>query len=160
MKGTFNFMQNYFVYKTPRGPVTIASNGVELVGLLIGEHHLGGAHKSNEITNQAANQLQEYFAGKRTTFDLALAPQGTDFQKQVWKALQDIPYGQTRSYREIAEAVGNPKAYRAVGSANNKNPLHIVIPCHRVIGSNGQAVGYAAGIQVKEYLLDLERKNR
>lgn len=153
-------MQNYFVYKTPAGPVTIASNGSALIGLLIGEHQLNGENKPNEVTNRAANQLQEYFAGKRTTFDVPLALQGTEFQKQVWEALRDIPYGETRSYRDIAEVIGSPKAYRAVGSANNRNPIHIIVPCHRVIGANGNPVGYAAGVQVKEYLLDLEQQHR
>ena len=152
-------MQNYFSYKTPAGPITIASNGNAIIGVLIGVHHLSGENKPNQITNNAANQLQEYFAGKRRVFDLPLEPHGTTFQKQVWQALQEIPYGETRSYREIAESIGNPKAYRAVGSANNKNPIHIVIPCHRVIGSNGAPIGYAAGVQVKEFLLDLEQQN-
>ena len=95
--------------------------------------------------------------GKRIRFDLPLNPRGTEFQQQVWKAMCDIPYGETRSYKQIAETIGNPKAVRAVGMANNRNPLLIVIPCHRVIGANGKLVGYGAGIAMKEYLLKLEK---
>lgn len=105
---------------------------------------------------RAAAQLTEYFAGKRKVFDLPLDPQGTEFQKRVWQALREIPYGTTCSYGEIAAKVGNPKASRAVGGANNKNPIAIVIPCHRVIGANGSLVGYASGLQTKEALLKLE----
>jgi O-6-methylguanine DNA methyltransferase len=101
--------------------------------------------------------LSEYLIGERKSFDLPLNPRGTVFQQQVWKALCDIPYGETRSYKQIAEAIGNPKAVRAVGMANNRNPLLIVIPCHRVIGANGKLVGYGAGIEKKEFLLKLEK---
>ena len=101
-------------------------------------------------------QLEAYFKGERRGFDLSIHMQGTDFQKKVWKALQEIPYGQTRTYKQIAEYIGSPKAYRAVGMANNKNPLMIVIPCHRVIGSNGSLTGYAGGLDIKEELLTLE----
>ena len=94
--------------------------------------------------------------GKRKVFDLPLSLKGTDFQKQVWQALRDIPYGETRSYKQIAVAIGNPKAVRAVGMANNRNPLLIVVPCHRVIGTDGKMVGYAAGVDKKEFLLRLE----
>lgn len=103
-----------------------------------------------------AEQLTEYFAGKRKVFDLPLEPYGTEFQKKVWQALMEIPYGRTCSYGEIAAKIGNPKASRAVGSANNKNPIAIVIPCHRVVGANGALVGYASGLQTKEALLKLE----
>jgi methylated-DNA-[protein]-cysteine S-methyltransferase len=103
-------------------------------------------------------QLREYFQGKRTAFDLKLHPKGTPFQKAVWKALAAIPYGETRSYGEIAKAVGNPAAVRAVGLANGRNPLPIVVPCHRVIGANGHLVGYGGGLPVKQALLDRERE--
>lgn len=107
----------------------------------------------------AAEQLAEYFAGKRSTFQLPLNPRGTDFQKKVWNALTHIPFGETKSYKQIAQDVGNDKAARAVGLANNKNPLMIVVPCHRVIGSNGNLVGYAGGLAMKEVLLNIEKLN-
>jgi len=108
------------------------------------------------LIKKTAAQLEEYFAGKRKAFDLPLNPQGTEFQKKVWKALQEIPYGKTVSYKDIAEKIGSPKASRAVGGANNKNPISIIIPCHRVIGANGALVGYAGGLDMKRELLELE----
>lgn len=104
-------------------------------------------------------QLAAYFAGERRDFDLALAPQGTPFQQSVWAALRAIPYGETRSYRDQALAVGNPKGVRAVGLANGRNPLPIVIPCHRVIGANGSMTGFGGGIETKRFLLDLEARH-
>ncbi|MFW5436203.1 tRNA epoxyqueuosine(34) reductase QueG [Paenibacillus apiarius] len=109
-----------------------------------------------ERLQEARRQLEEYFAGKRQTFELSLDLQGTSFQKEVWRALMEIPYGETRSYKQVAEAIGNPKAVRAVGGANNRNPISIVVPCHRVIGANGQLVGYGGGMNKKEILLQLE----
>lgn len=102
-------------------------------------------------------QLTEYFQGKRKTFQLPVKAAGTEFQKKVWDALLEIPYGETRSYGQIANVIGNPKGARAVGSANHHNPLMIVVPCHRVIGSGGSLVGYAGGLWIKKYLLDLEK---
>ena len=116
-----------------------------------------GIKQETPLINEAYRQLSEYLLGERKRFDLPLKPQGTVFQQQVWKALCDIPYGETRSYKQIAEAIGNPKAVRAVGMANNRNPLLIVVPCHRVIGANGKLVGYGAGIDKKEFLLKLEK---
>jgi methylated-DNA-[protein]-cysteine S-methyltransferase len=107
---------------------------------------------------EAKRQVLEYFAGKRRDFDLPLAPKGTPFQLRVWQALRAIPYGQTRSYGQIAAAVGNPKAGRAVGGANHRNPISLVQPCHRVIGSSGRLVGYGGGLDKKEALLALERR--
>ncbi|MGA3187512.1 MAG: methylated-DNA--[protein]-cysteine S-methyltransferase [Bryobacteraceae bacterium] len=107
---------------------------------------------------QAVKQLREYFAGKRADFDLPLAPDGTEFQRTVWRNLQDIPYGETISYGELAKRVGNPKASRAVGAANGQNPIPIVIPCHRVIGANGKLTGFGGGLPTKEALLALETK--
>jgi len=104
----------------------------------------------------AAAQLREYFAGERTAFDLPLAPRGTEFQCAAWTALQAIPYGETRTYKQIAEQVGNIKATRAVGMANNRNPIAIIVPCHRVIGADGSLTGYAGGLDVKRLLLELE----
>lgn len=116
-----------------------------------------GKEEPNAITQQTAKQLQEYFEGKRTIFDLPLEPEGTAFQKRVWKELKRIPYGETKSYGQIAQAIGNPNASRAVGMANNRNPIVIIIPCHRVIGANGRLVGYGGGLDKKVYLLTLEK---
>lgn len=111
---------------------------------------------SHPLLQQAVEQLDEYFAGRRKAFTLPLAPEGTPFQLSVWQALQKIPYGTTCSYGEIATAIGNPKASRAVGLANNKNPLPIFIPCHRVIGADGKLIGYGGGLDIKRRLLALE----
>lgn len=111
------------------------------------------------LLRRAAEELGEYLAGRRRDFTLPLDPSGSDFQRQVWQALRSIPYGQTRTYGQIAEQIGRRRAARAVGMANNRNPIAILIPCHRVIGSDGSMTGYAAGIAVKERLLALERRN-
>ncbi|KAF5040240.1 Methylated-DNA--protein-cysteine methyltransferase [anaerobic digester metagenome] len=109
------------------------------------------------LSDLAFNQVCEYLKGNRKSFDFPYEFQGTDFQKKVWHALCDIPYGETRSYKQIAEAVNSPKACRAVGMANNKNPITIAVPCHRVIGTNGKLIGYAGGIDMKRALLELEK---
>lgn len=114
--------------------------------------------KETDLIKKAKKQLGEYFKGKRKKFDLPLNPIGTEFMKQVWQALREIPYGETRSYFDIAERIGNPKAVRAVGMTNLRNPIGIFIPCHRVIGKNGKLVGYAGGLDKKEYILQLEEK--
>ena len=114
----------------------------------------------NHHTQQAATQLIEYLAGTRTRFDLSLNPVGTVFQQQVWKQLLTIPYGQTCSYADIAKKINNPKAVRAVGAANGRNPITIIVPCHRVIGSNGKLTGYAWGTEIKAELLTLEHSIR
>ena len=108
------------------------------------------------LLKEAFKQLDEYLTGKRRDFDLPLAPEGTDFQRGVWHTLQTIPYGQTRNYKQVAEAANCPKGYRAVGLANNRNPIAIFIPCHRVIGADGKMVGYGGGLPIKEALLHLE----
>lgn len=115
--------------------------------------------QTTELLSMATIQLDEYFQGKRTTFSLPFKLTGTPFQLVVWKELQNIPYGQTTSYKEIAQKINKPKACRAVGMANNKNPLPIIIPCHRVIGSNGKLIGYAGGLKLKNYLLELEKSH-
>lgn len=115
---------------------------------------------SHPILQSARRQLDEYFAGRRTRFELPLAPAGTPFQKSVWKALRGIPYGKTCSYGDIARKIGNPKAVRAVGLANGANPIPLVIPCHRVIGSNGTLTGYGGGLDRKRKLLALEGRTR
>ena len=106
---------------------------------------------------ETERQLAQYFAGERRTFDVPLSFAGTDFQKRVWAALLAIPFGETRSYGEIADQLGNPGASRAVGAANGRNPISIIAPCHRVVGSNGKLTGFAGGLEAKAYLLDLER---
>ncbi len=116
--------------------------------------------KDTKLLLEAKKQLEEYFEGKRKVFDLPLEQKGTEFQKKVWNALKEIPYGETRTYKEVAKMLGNEKASRAVGMANNKNNIPIIVPCHRVIGSNGKLVGYALGLDMKKYLLDLEKKNK
>jgi methylated-DNA-[protein]-cysteine S-methyltransferase len=114
--------------------------------------------KTTPLITEAFSQLNAYLAGKLQQFSLPLAPQGTDFMQTVWQALCAVPYGKTASYKDIALTIGNPKAVRAVGMANHKNPLPIFIPCHRIIGSNGKLVGYAGGLQLKQQLLDLEKQ--
>ena len=113
--------------------------------------------KETALLIEAANQLDEYLKGKRMTFDLPLAPKGTDFMITVWECLKGIPYGETRSYKHIAETAGSPKACRAVGMANNKNPIPIFIPCHRVVGANGSLTGYRGGLEIKQKLLEIEK---
>ncbi|MFZ5432600.1 MAG: methylated-DNA--[protein]-cysteine S-methyltransferase [Calditrichota bacterium] len=115
-----------------------------------------GRSKPNALLRRAEEQLREYFTGIRKDFDLPMTPVGTDFQQQVWKALQRIPFGETRSYGQVAQTTGNPAAYRAVGSACRSNPLPIVIPCHRVVGSNGHLTGFGGGLDMKAWLLQHE----
>lgn len=148
--------QTFFVYNTPLGHITLAQCDGALTHMAFGRERFAGSEKAVAITNQAATELMQYFAGKRRSFDIPLAPQGSDFQKAVWQALLDIPYGQTSTYGDIAQAIGKPQAARAVGGANNKNPLPIFIPCHRVVGAHGNLVGYAYGLPIKKFLLDLE----
>ena len=111
------------------------------------------------VLQKAEAELSEYFAGKRREFDLPLAPQGTEFQQKVWRALCDIPYGETRTYGEIARDIGSPGACRAVGMANHFNPIAVIIPCHRVIGANGSLTGYGGGLEKKIFLLELEKES-
>jgi methylated-DNA-[protein]-cysteine S-methyltransferase len=121
-----------------------------------GQHGSDGEEKTSDVLEQCKKQLEEYFQGKRHRFSLSLDASGTAFQHRVWRALQNIPYGELRSYRDIAEETGNRKAVRAVGSANGKNPVPIIVPCHRVIGSNGSLTGFAGGLAAKKDLLELE----
>lgn len=117
-------------------------------------------NEPTELSDRAYEQLMEYFEGKRRIFELPLKLQGTEFQIAVWRELLKIPYGETRSYKDIAEAVGRPKAYRAVGMANHNNPIGIVVPCHRVVGADGRLVGYAGGVSIKRALLRLEAQHK
>ena len=151
-------MEKIFFYETPVGKLCIGEENGVIVRTTWSKIPTEYILEETELILQCKMQLDEYFRGERKTFDLPLAPKGTDFQKKVWNALKEIPYGETRTYGEIAAAVGNPKAARAVGMANNKNPIGIIIPCHRVVGANGKLVGYAGGMDKKEWLLQLERK--
>ena len=155
-------MKNVFFYKTEIGNIMIAEDGKSITNLYFKEEsELKEEYviKETELIKEAFKQLKEYFQGNRKFFELPLEPSGTEFQRKCWKALLEIPYGHTRSYGEIAKRIGNPKASRAVGLSNNRNPISIFIPCHRVIGANGKLVGYAGGLNVKEYLLNLEKQN-
>ena len=149
----------YYVYESPFGNIVIESDGNAITGIKT-ESNIkpNGEKEASTLTDITAMQLREYFAGKRKKFDVPLNPQGTEFQRSVWKALQEIPYGKTRSYKQIAKAIGNPKACRAVGMANNKNPIWILIPCHRVIGTDGTLTGYGGGLEMKKRLLNIEKR--
>jgi len=155
---------NYCYLDTPIGKLLIAGDGEAVYRIEFPERGKPARPEPDWTESargpiaEAARQLREYFAGKRTNFDLPLAPQGTEFQRSVWSRLQEIPYGETISYGELAKRVGNPKASRAVGAANGSNPLPIVIPCHRVIGANGKLTGFGGGLPVKETLLALEAR--
>ncbi|MGI6468211.1 MAG: methylated-DNA--[protein]-cysteine S-methyltransferase [Syntrophomonadaceae bacterium] len=149
-----------YYYQTDLGLIGIADNGQAITDLFFAgaeAEHGDMCLKETALIRQAAYQIEEYFRGKRRCFDLPLYLEGTPMQKAVWEALLSIPYGQTRSYKQIAEQIGRPRAYRAVGMANNRNPISIIVPCHRVIGANGKLVGYGGGLEKKQYLLDLER---
>jgi methylated-DNA-[protein]-cysteine S-methyltransferase len=159
-------MKNVFFYEYPVGMIGIAEDKSTPQGgsalcrvFFCTEKNLAGfTIAETPLIKKAAAQLAEYFEGRRKSFDLPLSLRGTDFQISVWKALQNIPAGVTRSYKEVAALIGNPKASRAVGMANNRNPIAIIIPCHRVIGADGNLTGYAGGLPVKQYLLDLEKR--
>ena len=145
---------------SPVGELKLVANGARLAAILWENDkpnrvRLGPMHEApdNPILVRAVQQLQEYFAGTRNRFDLELDFAGTDFQKKVWRALLTIPFGETRSYAQIARAIGSPTAFRAVGAANGRNPISIVAPCHRVIGTNGTLTGFAGGLAAKQYLL-------
>ncbi len=169
---------------TPCGPLTLLCDGRALTAVRFGREADGAAtaktaqagaemfekvmptqqtqeaRAAQEILEQAAREIGEYFEGKRRAFAVPTAAAGTPFQQAVWNALKEIPYGETRTYGEIARRIGHPRASRAVGQANNRNPLPIVVPCHRVIGTSGALTGYAGGLAVKERLLELERTPR
>ena len=155
-------MKNVFFYNTAIGRIGIAENGSAITDIFYHESDKPekSVIKETVLIKKAIIQLTEYLTGKRTVFDLPIhIDRGTEFQKRVWGALKSIPYGETRSYKDIAEKISHPKAYRAVGMANNRNPISIIIPCHRVIGTNGKLVGYGGGIDIKKKLLDLEKEH-
>jgi methylated-DNA-[protein]-cysteine S-methyltransferase len=150
---------NHLLLDSPVGTLRLWSNGRQLVRIEFNASEAGPAdtqRQDDPVLQRGGEQLEEYFAGKRRTFDLPLAPQGTAFQHSVWRALAEIPWGQWRSYGDIARAIGRPRAVRAVGAANGRNPLPIVVPCHRVVGSDGSLTGFAGGLETKRYLLELE----
>lgn len=138
------------------GKLTLVADDKGLHEIRFGADDCATIPRTNPVLEKTRQQLQEYFSGQRQDFDLPLKPQGTEFQQQVWKALQKVGYGVIASYQEIASRIGKPKAVRAVGAANGRNPIPIVIPCHRIIGSNGKLTGYAGGLDIKEKLLRLE----
>jgi len=149
---------SYYTYSSVVGDISIVSNGSAIVSVKINrQNELDYVENPDALTQLAVMQLSEYFNGNRQRFDIPLEPKGTAFQRQVWGALIDIPYGETRSYKQIARAINNPDACRAVGLANNKNPIWIIFPCHRVIGSDGTLTGYGGGLDMKQMLLDLEK---
>jgi methylated-DNA-[protein]-cysteine S-methyltransferase len=152
-------MKSICYYDSPIGRLRIAEDGTGITEItLLRSEAEATAQYETELLKTAVRQLEEYFAGRRKEFDLPLSLKGTPFQLSVWEALRTIPYGRTCSYQQIAAQVGNAKACRAVGMANNRNPVMIVVPCHRVIGKNGAMVGFGCGLEVKEYLLGLENK--
>ena len=156
-------MDRLFCYDTKIGKLAIREDGNSITHIYLRETNVDLVIEKNKLIVQESDlikkayiQLKEYMDGQRKQFDLPLNLKGTEFQKKVWGELAKIPYGETRSYKDIAIAIGNEKACRAVGMANNKNPIPIVIPCHRVVGSNKKLVGYAGGLDLKEELLNLE----
>ncbi len=152
------FMKKFAIYQTPIGLYRIIYENNILYSLKKEHDEVLDFGEKNDFSEKVFFQLTEYLENKRIDFDVPYTLIGTDFQKKVWAALCEIPYGETRSYKEIATAVGNPKASRAVGLANNRNPIAIIVPCHRVIASDGKLTGYAGGLDVKEQLLKLERE--
>lgn len=152
-------MMNRYHYRTPIGDVCIEENGAAITGLFFQEERTP-EETETPLLKEANRQLTEYFEKKRMYFDLPLAPLGTVFQRKVWEALLTIPYGETRSYGQIAGQIGNEKACRAVGGANHRNPIMIFIPCHRVIGADGSLTGFGGGLEAKKYMLDLEKRSK
>ncbi|MDF2820503.1 MAG: cysteine methyltransferase [Clostridiales bacterium] len=152
-------MNSKFLYETIIGKIGIEENGSAITKIYFEneENNEDVPTRETSLIKEAAKQLNEYFVGQRRVFDIPLEAKGTVFQKKVWEALRQVPWGETKSYKEIAIMVGNEKACRAVGMANNKNPIAIVVPCHRIIGSNGKLIGYAGGLDIKERLLLLEK---
>ncbi len=149
---------------SPIGELLLTSNGEAITGLFMEQHRgepnpIDAWRRDDRPFREATRQLRAYFAGELTEFDLPLAAEGAAFQRRVWSELLKIPYGSTISYGALARRLGNPNASRAVGSANGRNPISIIIPCHRVIGSDGKLTGYGGGVERKKFLLDLETRN-
>ena len=152
-------MHCIYKYNSIIGDIFISADENFLLSVQFVNHNFI-ENKENKIIRQTIKQLDEYFRGKRKKFELPLNPKGTEFQKKVWLQLMKIPYGKTATYKDIATLIGDSNASRAVGNANNKNPIAIIIPCHRVIGSNNKLTGYAGGLDKKEKLLNLEKNNK
>lgn len=157
-------MTDYYVFQSPIGMLKICEENGRLTRLSAQREGLDVPSPQNYVRHsdflyEVYRQINEYFAGKRITFNIPMACIGTPFQRQVWRELQSIPYGETRSYEEIAIGIGQPKAVRAVGQANHRNPIMIVVPCHRVIRKNGAIGGFGCGAEIKKYLLDMEQRN-
>lgn len=153
-------MKSVFFYETEIGRIGIAEDNSAITDIFFkGEELTEYEIKETPLIKKAYSEIKEYLEGKRKSFDVPLCTIGTEFQQKVWNALKCIPYGETRSYEDIAIEVGNKKACRAVGMANNRNPISIIIPCHRVVGKDGKLVGYGGGLNIKEHLLKLEKDN-
>ena len=152
-------MTAFAVYRFPCGAFRIEEESGYIVSLTLVSSQSPDCGTPSPLTDKTAAQMEEYFHGDRKSFDVPYLLRGTVFQKEVWKALCQIPYGQTRSYRDIAESLGRPRACRAVGMANHRNPLMLLVPCHRVIGADGSLTGYAGGIELKQFLLQLEKSH-
>lgn len=156
-------MTRFRIIDSPIGPLTLAGEGGVLTHLRMVDQTYEPDRADWELDDrafpEAVEQLGEYFAGERREFDLELTMQGTEFQQKVWNALRSIPYGETRSYGQIAEQIGSPNASRAVGLANGHNPIAVIVPCHRVIGANGSLTGFGGGLERKSRLLELERNS-
>lgn len=149
--------------ETPIGPLTITATKKAVTAIRFGTQVPEGSTpctgaEATPLLRKAAEEIGDYFAGSRRKFTLPLAPEGTPFQQKVWEALRTIPYGETRTYKQIAIQIGHNQSFRAVGMASNRNPIAIVIPCHRVIGYDGKLTGYAGGLDIKEQLLELEKR--
>ena len=147
------------VMESPIGLLTLVEEDGALIEIHFGECCADIPRYRTGLLERAKSELNEYFDGRRKTFDLPLNPRGTAFQQRCWNALLQIPYGETRTYGQQAAMIGNPKACRAVGMGNHANPLPVIIPCHRVVGTNGQLTGYAGGLEIKQILLNIERMN-
>ena len=148
------------IYETPLGTIKISEKDNFITGISFCQIKNIEYVNPNKLTDEAAAQFIEYVKGQRKNFDLPIKLEGTDFQKHVWEALRKIPYGEVSTYVDIASTVGSPRASRAIGKANNKNPILVVVPCHRVVGANSSLTGYAAGIEIKQKLLEIENNNR
>ncbi len=150
-------MKGIAIYHSPVGDIQLSWEDGAVTELRRADNGVQGGAE-NALTELVFRQLDEYFAGARRSFDFPYRLHGTLFQEKVWAALREIPYGETRSYKDIAEAIGHPRAFRAVGMANHANPVFIAVPCHRVIGADGSLVGYGGGLEMKTALLELEKK--
>ncbi len=154
----------YFVYRTGLGRLTLESDGVALTRLAFGSVRMDGDERASALANRASSEILEYLSGRRRAFDVPLAPAGTAFQQAVWRAASRIPYGQTRTYAEVAREMGKPGSLRAVGAACKANPLPLLVPTHRIVGSHGKLGGFVAGYpadqaaRIKRFLLEVERR--